>query len=90
MCGLCGVLGSEEHWAETGGARSHVFRAALLDRVLGRFGLSLDHWAGRYVVRDRKGRSTVAGDLPGVWVAAEQLAGRPLDPLEPGLVEALR
>lgn len=89
MCGLCGVLGSE-HWAEaTGGRRARLFRAALLDRVLAHAGLGLQEWAGRYVVRDRKGRSLVVDDLPGVWAAAEQLAGRALDPLDPDLLEAL-
>ncbi len=35
VCALCGVI-SNEHWAEQdGGRRARVFRAALLDRVLG-------------------------------------------------------
>ena len=89
MCGLCGVFGSD-HWAEAdGGRRARLFRAALLDRVLAQSGLGLQEWAGRYVVRDRKGRSLVVDDLPSVWAAAEQLAGRPLDPLDPALVAGL-
>ena len=28
--------------------------------------------------------------LPEVWAAAEEIAGRPLDPLDPALVDALR
>jgi hypothetical protein len=88
VCGLCGVLGSE-HWGEVGGRRSRLFRAALLDRVLAASGLGLHEWAGRYVVRDRKGRSFVVDDLPAVWAAAEQLRGARLDPLDPELVEAL-
>jgi hypothetical protein len=89
MCGMCGVVGSE-HWAEAaGGRRARLFRAALLDRVLGHYGVGLSEWAGQYVVRDRKGRSVVVGDLPGVWAAAEELAGAPLDPLEPTLLRAL-
>ena len=89
MCALCGVLGSD-HWAESGGGRrARLLRAALLDRVLSHSGLGLQEWAGRYVVRDRKGRSLVVDDLPGVWAAAEELAGRRLDPLDPGLLEAL-
>jgi hypothetical protein len=89
MCGLCGVFGSE-HWAETdGGTRARVLRAALLDRVLAHAGLGLQEWAGRYVVRDRKGSALVVDDLPGVWAAVERLAGRALDPLDPALVATL-
>ena len=90
MCGLCGVLLSE-HWAEEGsGRRGRALRVALLNRVLEHFGLRLDDWSGSvYVLRDRKGRSEVVGDLGTLWQAAERLAGRPLDPLDPGLVRAL-
>ena len=58
--------------------------------MLGHFGLELGDWGGRvYVLRDRKGRSAVVDDLGTLWVEAERLAGRPLDPLDPGLVAAL-
>jgi hypothetical protein len=89
MCALCGVLMSE-HWAEAAeGRRARVFRVALLNRVLGHFGLELGDWSGVYVLRDRKGASEVVGDLGALWQAAERLAGRPLDPLDPSLVRAL-
>jgi hypothetical protein len=90
MCALCGAL-LNEHWAEQeGGRRARVFRVRLVNRVLGHFGLRLDDWGGRmYVLRDRKGRCAVVADLGSLWVEAERLAGRPLDPLEPGLVRAL-
>ena len=86
MCALCGVL-LNEHWAEQdGGRRARVFRVALLNRVLAHFGLRLDDWGGRvYVLRDRKGGSAVVADLGALWVEAERLAGRPLDPLDPAL-----
>ena len=81
---------SKEHWAELGdGRRARIFRAALLDRVLSHFGLSVAAWAGSYVVRDAKGGTAVVSDLGAMWVEAERLAGRRLDPLEPGLVVAL-
>jgi hypothetical protein len=89
MCSLCGVI-AKEHWAELGdGRRARVFRAAVLNRVLEHFGLSVDAWAGSFVVRDRKGAAAVVGDLGALWVEAERLAGRPLDPLDPALVAAL-
>jgi hypothetical protein len=89
MCALCGVL-LEEHWAEDGGRRARGFRVKLANRVLDHFGLRLDDWGGRvYVLRDRKGRTAVVANLGVLWVEAERLAGRPLDPLEPALLDAL-
>jgi hypothetical protein len=58
--------------------------------VLEVYGLRLDDWSGRvWVLSDRKGRATVVDNLGTVWVEAEKLAGRPLDPLDPDLVAAL-
>lgn len=90
MCSLCNVLGNE-HWAELeGGRRSRVFRVALLNRVLTHYGLSLGDWSGRvYVLRDKKGRSTVVNDLGSLWVEAERLNGAALDPLDPELLADL-
>jgi hypothetical protein len=90
MCALCGVL-LEEHWAEReGGRRGRTLRVALLNRVLGHYGLRLDDWSGRvYVLRDRKGRATVVENLGALWVEAERLIGRKLDPLDPELLAAL-
>jgi hypothetical protein len=91
MCALCGAL-LTSHWAESGsGRRERVFRAELVNRVLGHFGLGLTDWAGRvYLLHDRKGKTAVVDDLGGLWAAAERLAGRPLDPLDPALVASLR
>ncbi len=90
MCSLCGVM-AKEHWAEQGDdRRARVFRATALNRVLDHFGLSVQAWAGgTYVLRDRKGGTAVVGDLGALWVEAERLVGRPLDPLAPDLVAAL-
>jgi hypothetical protein len=90
MCVLCGVL-LNEHWAEQeGGRRGRVFRVRLLNQVLAFYGLRLDDWGGRiWVLRDAKGRSVVVTDLGSLWVKAEELAGRRLDPLDPELVASL-
>jgi hypothetical protein len=90
MCSLCNVLVSD-HWAEQeGGRRGRVFRVRLLNRVLGFYGLRLDDWSGRvWVLRDLKGRSVVVRDLGSLWLEAEKLAGRKLDPLDPALVASL-
>lgn len=90
MCALCGVI-PNQHWAEQdGGRRARALRTALLDRVLDHFGLSLHDWAGGvYVLRDRKGAVAVVQDVGAVWREAERLLGRPLDPLDAGLVAKL-
>jgi hypothetical protein len=89
MCALCGVL-LEDHWAEGDGRRARNLRVKLANRVLDHFGLRLDDWGGRvYVLRDRKGRSAVVANLGVLWVEAERLTGRVLDPLDPDLVHAL-
>ena len=90
MCALCGVLLSD-HWAETGGGgRARHFRVRLVNRVLAHFRLELTDWSGAvYTLRDRKGNAVVVADLGSLWVEAERLAGRPLDPLDPALLAAL-
>jgi hypothetical protein len=90
MCALCGVL-MTSHWAERGaGRRERVLRVQFLNRVLAHFGLALDDWGGSiYVLRDRKGQASVVEDLGTLWSTAERMAGRRLDPLDPGLVGAL-
>jgi hypothetical protein len=68
--------------------RLHVVRLA--NRILCHYGLRLDDWNGsRYVLSDKKGSSIIVQDLGGLWPAAEKLIHRPLDPLDPSLLEAL-
>ena len=70
--------------------RDRAHRVALTNEILRHHGLKLADWGGsKYVLRDRKGRSELVQDLGGLWPAAEKLAGRALDPLEPALRETL-
>ena len=81
---------AKEHWAEGGGPRARAFRASVLNRVLGHYGLSVHAWAaGAYVLRDRKGGTAVVSDLGALWMEAQRLTGAPLDPLDPTLVAEL-
>ena len=82
---------AKEHWAQAGeGARGRAFRAAALGPVLDHFGLSVSAWqGGSYVLRDGKGGTAVVSDLGALWIEAERLVGRPLDPLDPTLLAAL-
>lgn len=104
MCGLCGVLGAEVHWtdAAAGAAafatrtaaptrrRERYERIALANRVLRHYDLKLADFEGRnYVLRAATGRQEVVPDLVGIWAAAERLAGRACDPLDPELIARL-
>ena len=71
--------------------RDRYHRAKATNEVLRFYGLKVGDWAGsKYVLRDGKGRSELVQDLGDLWPAAQKLTGRPLDPLDPALHEALR
>lgn len=101
MCSLCGVLGAEGHWTDAAGRpetfgerptrrQERMARIALANRVLHPFRLRLGDFEGQsYVLRSATGRQAIVPDLTGMWAAAEQLAGRPCDPLDLDLVNAL-
>ncbi|TGD97017.1 hypothetical protein [Methylobacterium nonmethylotrophicum] len=94
MCGLCGAFGAPDHWSD-GVVRSappqaqRRARAEAANRVLGLYGLRLAPWADRYTLSGRTGRSAVVDHLGALWPAAERLAGRPCDPLDPAVIAAL-
>jgi hypothetical protein len=103
MCALCGVLGVEAHWTDAAARpeasagqvqltrrQERFARIALANRILERYGLKLGDFEGRsYVLRSATGRQELVPHLAGMWAAAERLAGRPCDPLDPSLVAAL-
>jgi hypothetical protein len=96
MCLLCYSLVGEEHWTDVpvGGqapTRAHAQRRKLIAAILGAHGLdySDDPSGVTAHMSDRKGSVTVVRGLAEVWVAAEDLAHRPLDPLDPELLERL-
>jgi hypothetical protein len=99
MCVLCYELLPEGHWSDgvsadgEGGSplRARYARARILSAVLAPYGLTVtDPGSGSHVtVADRKGAAEVAAGLPAVWQAADRLAPRPLDVLDPALLAAL-
>ena len=104
MCSLCGVLGGRAHWTDSAGhadafpnrvettrraERQH--RTRLANTVLGHYGLTLSDWTGAsYVLRTRTGRTAMVENLTELWSAAEDLTGRPCDPLDETLLARLR
>jgi len=98
MCALCGTLGGRDHWTEperregvyvryhdpAARRRERALRIRAANVILALYGLALEDWqADSYVLRTRTGKSEVFADLAALWPAAERLAGRPLDPLDP-------
>ena len=104
MCALCGVLGGAEHWADahtrpgaftrnTGPLerrRERARRVVEANRILGFFGLVLSDWQGTaFQLSTRTGKTELVDNLAHLWAAAEKLIGRPVDPLDPTLLERL-
>jgi hypothetical protein len=99
MCVLCYELAPEDHWAD--GVRDDATAAAparvrhrgtrVLSAVLRPYGLTVsDPGTGPHrTVADRKGSAEVAAGLPAVWQAADRLSPRPVDVLDPALLDAL-
>lgn len=106
MCVLCCQMFSEIHWserlldpeqvsqgaAETVRRQGRHARVRLICRVLAHYGLDVsDDWsATQYVINNRKGTQQVVASLAELWPAAGRMAGRPLDPLDPALLDRLR
>ena len=102
MCSLCGVLGSNEHWADavarpgvyTRNAgpidrrRERVNRVRIANRVLAQFGMSISDWQGTaFLLSTRTGKTEIIADLGHLWPVAERLAGRVCDPLALAVIE---
>jgi hypothetical protein len=96
LCGLCGALAGADHWTDAamtdGGTRSQrrQLRNRVANEVLAYYGLSLKEApGGSSLLQNRTGQMALVPHLGGLWPAAERLAKRPLDPLDPDLIAAL-
>ena len=103
MCVLCGEFIMNVHWTDQTSddsdtvrvgekqrdrKRTRLERVHLCNQIFTHYGLKLEDWNGRkYIVRDRKGHSEVVHDLGSLWATAENMLHRPIDPLDPKLLE---
>jgi hypothetical protein len=87
-----GTMVLEQHTANRGRRlRDRSLRVRLVNLLLRGYGLQLQDWEGNsYIVRNSKGASAVVTDVASVWQVAEQMLGRPLDPLDPQLLERVQ
>lgn len=102
MCGLCGILGREDHWSErldTADAdgvshirrRERMTRVRYLNGVLRAFSCSVSDWQGaRYLISTFTGKTELADDLGQIWSAVERLTGQKVDPLSDSVLNRLR
>ena len=95
MCGLCGMFGGGDHWTDQSGsdglARAPEWRhrVAMANLILEPFGVRCADRQGRLTVEGQTGRALVVDHLGALWPAAEKLAGRPIDPLDPVVIARL-
>jgi|SRR5262245_51525246 len=95
MCGLCGLLGGEAHWASSiksgvPDRQERFQRIAQANQILAFYRLKLEDFQGvSYILTGATGRRELVSDLGQIWRAAEQMSGRALDPLDPELLSAL-
>lgn len=93
MCSSCGFPARPGHWTEAGAAspgdrlRARFRRAQVLRALLPAYGLSAedDGQIPGIQLASATGAREIVPDLEALWAAAERMAGRPVDPLDPRL-----
>ena len=95
MCSACGYPAAPGHWTEAGAAnvgerlRARFRRAQILQRVLGAHGLQA-HDGGLIPgiqLSTLTGEQVIVRDLAEVWIEAERMSGKVIDPLAPCFVD---
>ncbi|MEE2774301.1 MAG: hypothetical protein VYE27_05275 [Pseudomonadota bacterium] len=92
MCSSCGYPEVSEYWAdfpasrESNPLRDKLERLKKLSLVLDRYGLTCDDGGAGYYLQigNKMGRTELVLDLEGLWQEAENMLGKPIDPLDVG------
>jgi hypothetical protein len=96
MCGLCGVFVNADHWSDSSAdngetrAYSRQVKTRLANQVLAHYSLRLTDAGGSLLLRSATGRAALVPHLGALWPAADRLARKPCDPLDPELIAALK
>ena len=96
MCGLCGAFADADHWSNSSTAngethgRLQQVRLKLANHVLAHYSLRLTDAGGSLLLRSATGRAALVPHLGALWPAADRLARKPCDPLDPELIAALK
>ncbi|MFN3846157.1 MAG: hypothetical protein ACK4RZ_10110 [Paracoccaceae bacterium] len=91
MCNACGNPAAPGHWTDAGTTtpgdrlRARFHRAQVLRAVLRPYGLTAhdDGSVPGIQLSTLSGAVTIVDTMADLWVEAERLAGRPIDPLDP-------
>lgn len=71
--------------------RTRLHRAKLSNKILQYYRLKLEDWNGsKFVLRDLKGNQEIVHDLGALWGTAEKMLGRPVNPLDPHLLQQIQ
>ena len=95
MCGLCGIFGTDDHWAtKKGGRASADPRLRRMDRqarlqavnaLLRNRRLKVSDWqADTFVVSSPTGKIEIVSHLAEIWTVVEDRFGGVFDPLSDG------
>jgi hypothetical protein len=96
MCGLCGVFANADHWSDSPSengetrTRSRQMKTRLANQVLAHYSLRLTDTGGSLLLRSATGQAFLVPHLGALWPAADRLARKPCDPLDPELIAALK
>lgn len=96
MCGLCGIFGERTHWSTQGvrggtSRRQRFFRLQAINRVLSLVHCSIRDFSGTdYVLCAPTGAQTMVKEMGQMWLELEKMRGRPLDPLDPAMMQAMQ
>jgi hypothetical protein len=103
MCSLCAAFGGSRFWTDAAGhdgfrhnggkvtlRSEREKRVALLNRLLGAYGINIKDWGGNsYVLQDQKGQRLNVYNLAGIWAAVDTMTGNGCDPLGQEFLEHL-
>lgn len=101
MCGLCGVLGSREHWTDSGKQlatrrasatfrRERLYQIEIINKIIRNYGLHVADWHGTsLIISTNTGSTEIVEHIASVWEVAKKMSGELFDPLEDSLLHAL-
>lgn len=103
MCGACGVLGGGPEWLDRAGnpdgigAEGTVTRMAerqkrlqLVNRLLAPTGAKLRDFNVKLLLQGPTGQTKLVDDLTHVWLAADAIGLRPVDPLDDVFIDSVK
>lgn len=106
MCILCGEFVEQLHWTDIESKqfdtvvagqhqrdrkRSRDLRTKICNEILHFYSINLKEWNNsKFLMTNNKGKMEVLQDLGQIWQKSEEMIGKPIDPLDPLLLERLK